>query len=129
MPKKTVSDKNTMIDHEVKCLLRTKYTTYVVIASTLLSKKSNSPTFISKHQTIKSSFNDNRNWLFWSYHKAIHHNKQRSNVITDGYSIACSAKDKAEMFNSYFASIFQPKFDENNLQDDISFVTNSKIGT
>jgi hypothetical protein len=56
-------------------------------------------------EKIKSSFHDNPKF-FWSCNKAIHHNKQRSNVITDGYSIAYSAKDKAEMFNSYFTSIF-----------------------
>jgi hypothetical protein len=47
--------------------------------------------------------------------------------MTDGCSIAFSAKNKAEIFNSYFGSIFQPKSDENNLQDDITFLTNSKM--
>ena len=61
---------------------------------------------------IKHSFADNPK-LFWSYYKAIHSNKQQSSIITHGDIIATTNREKANLFNTYFSSVFQPKSDRN----------------
>ena len=46
---------------------------------------------------------------FWTYYKAIHSNKQQSSVITHGDIIATTNREKVNLFNSCFSSVFQPK--------------------
>ena len=46
--------------------------------------------------------------MFWSYHKAILHHRSAINpVITFNNDTATSPK-KAELFNTYFCSVFRP---------------------
>jgi hypothetical protein len=59
---------------------------------------------------IKHSFVDNPK-LFWSYHKAIHSNKQQPCIVTYSDIIASTNQEKVNLFNSYFCSMFQPKSD------------------
>ena len=66
----------------------------------------------SKHRgylaKIESSFCDNPK-LFWSYHKSIlHHRTGQSNEITYNGVTAKTAKEKADLFNTYFSSVFRP---------------------
>jgi hypothetical protein len=66
----------------------------------------------SKHRgnlaKIESSFCDNLK-LFWSYHKSIlHHRTGHSNEITYNGVTAKTAKEKADLFNTYFSSVFRP---------------------
>ena len=57
---------------------------------------------------IQDSFYDNPK-LFWSYHKAIfHHRATQPPVISYNGNLAKTPFDKAELFNSYFSSVFQP---------------------
>ena len=66
----------------------------------------------SKHQgylaKIESSLCDNPK-MFWSYHKSIlHHRTGQANVITYNGVTAKTAKEKANIFNAYFSSVFRP---------------------
>ena len=47
--------------------------------------------------------------LFWSYHKAILHSRGKPSVVSYNGVTATSSADKAELFNSYFSSIFRPQ--------------------
>ena len=55
---------------------------------------------------IEASFKDNPK-LFWSYHKAILHNREnKSPKITYNGVTAKTAAAKAELLNWYFSSVF-----------------------
>ena len=57
---------------------------------------------------IQDSFQDNPR-LFWSYHKAVfHHRSTQTPTISYKGKLAKTPSDKAELFNSYFSSVFQP---------------------
>ena len=124
VPKKTVSDKNTppWIDREVKYLIKKKYTALRRYRLNQTQRRKENLRRLTqevkdmikrKHEdylaNTKHSFPDNPK-LFWSYHKAIHSNKQQSSsVITHGDIIATTNREKINLFNSYFSSVFQPK--------------------
>ena len=128
VPKKTVSDKNTppWIDREVKYLIKKKYTALRRYRLNQTQRRKENLRRLTqevkdmikrKHEdylaNIKHSFANNPK-LFWSYHKAIHSNKQQtSSVITHGDIIATANREKVNLFNSYFSSVFQPKSDQN----------------
>ena len=61
---------------------------------------------------IESSFDRNPK-IFWSYHKAVLHYKEKHSAAVTYKSItAKNPADKAELFNSYFTSVFaQSAFD------------------
>ena len=130
VPKKTISDKNTppRIDHEVKHLIKKKYTALRRFRlSQTQQRKVNlrrltqevKDTIKRKHEDylakVKNSFVDNPK-LFWSYHKAIHSNNHQSSVITYGDKLATTTREKVELFNSYFSSVFQPKNDQDYIE-------------
>ena len=55
---------------------------------------------------IQDSFQDNPR-LFWSYHKAVfHHRSTQTPTISYKGKLAKTPSDKAELFNSYFSSVF-----------------------
>ena len=57
---------------------------------------------------IEASFKQNPK-LFWSYHKAIlYHRSVLNSIICHNNRIAKTSREKAELFNSYFSSVFQP---------------------
>ena len=57
---------------------------------------------------IESSFNKNPK-IFWSYHKAILHQKEQYNAVVSYKDVtAKTPAEKAELFNSYFSSVFVP---------------------
>ncbi len=57
---------------------------------------------------IKSSFNKNRK-IFWSYYKAILHQKEQDNAVVSYKDVtAKTPAEKAELFNSDFSSVFVP---------------------
>ncbi|CAB4008436.1 Hypothetical predicted protein, partial [Paramuricea clavata] len=69
-------------------------------------KDKNSPPWIDGE--IKESFRSNPK-LFWSYHKAVFHHRSTQNaVISHSGIVAKTPTEKAELFNSYFSSVFQP---------------------
>ncbi|CAB4035733.1 Hypothetical predicted protein [Paramuricea clavata] len=123
IPIRTVKDKNSppWIDKEVRQLIRKKYKVlkqYRRNKSADRKRKLRSVTqqikylIRSKHRgylaKIESSFCDNPK-LFWSYHKSIiHHRTGQSNEITYNGFTAKTAKEKADLFNTYFSSVFHP---------------------
>ena len=123
IPMRTVKDKNSppWIDKEVRQLIRKKYKAlkqYRRNKSADRKRKLRSVTqqikylIQSKHRgylaKIESSFCDNPK-LFWTYHQSIlHHRTGQSNEITYNGVTAKTAKEKADLFNTYFSSVFRP---------------------
>ena len=71
-----------------------------------------------KHQNyllkIRESFRNNPK-LFWSYHKAVfHHRSSQNAIISHNNIVAKTPTKKAELFNSYFSSVFQPSTSKTN---------------
>ena len=59
-------------------------------------------------EKIEASFRDNPK-IFWKHHKAIlNHRSALNPVITFNNRVAKSPKEKAELFNDYFCSVFGP---------------------
>ena len=57
---------------------------------------------------IEISFKENPK-LFWNYHKAaLHHRSALNHVILHNDETAATPKQKPELFNSYFCSVFRP---------------------
>ena len=80
---------------------------------------------------IESSFCSNPK-TFWSYHKAMLHNRTDQNTrITYNGITAKTSREKAELFNSYFASVFQTsrsnKSTENDDYDDTPSKTHVEL--
>jgi hypothetical protein len=66
---------------------------------------------------IEGSFKDNPK-LFWSYHKAIlHHHGKSTSKITHNGKTATTPAGKAELFNSYFSSVFRPPSSQQDIDN------------
>lgn len=123
IPKKKIKDVNSppWIDGEVRYLLKKKYsalkkyrlnkTEARKLKLRHLSQNVKNLIKFKRQQyltKIKSSLSDNPK-LFWSFHKAILHHRSTPSVITYNGITAKTPKEKADLFNLYFASIFQPR--------------------
>ena len=77
---------------------------------------------------IESLFNQNPN-IFWSYHKAIlHYKEQHSAAVTYKSVTAINPAEKAELFNSYFTSVFVPSQSTCDFHSSLdSFNSNTQI--
>ena len=79
------------LSQKVKYLIRAKHLEYSI--------------YLKK---IEGSFKDNPK-LFWSCNKAIlHHHGKSTSKITQNGKTATTPAGKAELFNSYFSSVFRP---------------------
>lgn len=123
IPMRIVKDTNSppWIDKDVRTLIRKKYQAlkkYRINKSADRKRKLRSVSqqikylIRSKHREylakIENSFFDNPK-LFWSYHKAITHcRSSQSSEITYNGATAKTAKEKANLFNTYFSSVFRP---------------------
>ena len=123
VPVKTIKDINSpqWIDGEVRQLVRKKYAALkkfrqnrsIIRKQKLRCISQNIKSLIRKKhreylERVESSFNKNPKF-FWSYHKAIlHHKEQHNAVVTYKYITAKTPTEKAELFNSYFSSMFVP---------------------
>ena len=123
VPTKCVKDTNSppWIDAKVRHLMRKKYTALRNYRKNRMAeRKSRLRTLCqqikyairNKHKSylakIEASFKQNPK-LFWSYHKAIlHHRSVLNSIICHNNRIAKTSREKAELFNSYFSSVFQP---------------------
>ncbi|CAB4006426.1 Hypothetical predicted protein, partial [Paramuricea clavata] len=123
IPVKKVKDKNSppWIDGEVRYHIRKKYAALKKYRKTRTDYRKRKLREISqtikylvrtKHRDyllkIKESFRSNPK-LFWSYHKAVFHHRSTQNaVISHNGIVAKTPTEKAELFNSYFSSVFQP---------------------
>ena len=123
VPTKVVKDTNSppWIDGEVRHLIRKKYTALrkyrlkktperKVKLRSLCQQVKN--VIRKKHKKyldkIEISFKENPK-LFWNYHKAaLHHRSALNPVILHNNETATTPKQKAELFNSYFCSVFRP---------------------
>ena len=123
VPTKVVKDTNSppWIDGEVRHLIRKKYTALCkyrlkktperkVKLRTLCQQVKN--IIRKKHKKyldkMEISFTENPK-LFWNYHKAaLHHRSALNPVILHNDKTATTPKQKAELFNSYFCSVFRP---------------------
>ena len=109
------------IDKEVRVLIRKKYNAlkkYRMNRSIIRKRKLRSITqqtkllIRRKHlehlAKIEGFFCDNPK-LFWSYHKAIlHHRAAQNHKITYNGVTAKTAKERSNIFNTYFSSVFRP---------------------
>ena len=127
IPIKTVKDTNSppWMDSDARHYLRKKYTALrkyrrrrTATNKLKLRTLSQEVKYVirSKHRDylkkIESSFKDNPK-LFWSYHKAVLHSCGKPSVISYNGATATSSADKAELFNSYFSSVFRPQLTTN----------------
>ena len=129
IPIKKVKDKNSppWIDGEVIYHIREKYAalkkyrkTRTEYCKRKLRKISQTVKYLvkRKHQNyllkIRESFRNNPK-LFWSYHKAVfHHRSSQNAIISHNNIVAKTPTKKAELFNSYFSSVFQPSTSKTN---------------
>jgi hypothetical protein len=137
IPTRTIKDKKCppWIDAEVRHFIRKKYEALRKfrkdrsdIRKQNLRELSQKVKYLirAKHREylkkIEGSFKDNPK-LFWSYHKAIlHHHGKSTSKITHNGKTATTPAGKAELFNSYFSSVFrhlssQQDIDNTNLLD------------
>ena len=123
VPIKNVKDANSppWIDGEVMHFIRKKYSALkkyrkcrTDYRKRKLRKISQTIKYLVKRKhrdyllKIQDSFQDNPR-LFWSYHKAVfHHRSTQTPAISYKGKLAKTPSDKAELFNSYFSSVFQP---------------------
>ena len=123
IPVKIVKDVNSppWIDGEVRYFIRKKYSALKKYRNCRtdyrkrkLRELSQTVKYLIKRKhhehllKIQDSFHDNPK-LFWSYHKAIfHHRSTQPPVISYNGNLVKTPFDKAELFNSYFSSVFQP---------------------
>ena len=74
---------------------------------------------------IETSLKDNPK-MFWKYHKSIlHHHSSLNPIITFNNCTAKSPKEKAELFNTYFCSVFRTAQTAMNPDASISSMTSS----
>ena len=72
---------------------------------------------------IEASLKDNPK-MFWKYHKSILHRRSSLNpIITFNNCTAKSPKEKAELFNTYFCSVFRAAKTAMNSDVSISLIT------
>ncbi|CAB4010566.1 Hypothetical predicted protein [Paramuricea clavata] len=123
VPVKTIKDINSpqWIDGEVRQLVRKKYAALkkfrqnrsIIRKQKLRCISQNIKSLIRKKhreylERVECSFNKNPKF-FWSYHQAIlHHKEQHNAVVTYKDITAKTPAEKAELFNSYFSSVFVP---------------------
>ena len=135
VPVKVIADRNTppWIDSEVRYLIRKKYTAL----SKYRLEKTDTCTRKLKLRTISRNVKNlirrkHREYLhkiesslcsnpktFWSYHKAMLHNRtdQNSRITYNGVT-AKTSREKAELFNSYFVSVFRNSRPNKSMEND-----------
>jgi hypothetical protein len=128
VPIKTIQDTNSppWIDGEVRHLIRKKYTALRKLRTLCQQIKY---VIRAKHKLylakIEASLNENPK-MFWKYHKAIlHHHTSLNPTITFNNRTAKSPKEKAELFNTYFFSVFRSAKTIMNPDDSTSFLISS----
>ena len=135
IPTKTITDKNTppWIDKDVRHLIHKKYTILKKYRQNKSEERKRKLRVISqniktlmknKHREyldkIESSFKSNSK-AFWSYHKAVlHHRASHNAVLKYNGTIAKSSKEKAELFNLYFSSVFSTPDVNTNYDNEIN---------
>ena len=123
IPTKIVKDTNSppWIDGEVRHLIRKKYTALRNYRKNKTAERKLKLRTLcqqikyairAKHKIylakIEASFKEKPK-IFWKYHKAILNFRSALNpVITFNNHIAKSPREKAELFNTYFCSVFRP---------------------
>ena len=123
IPTKIVKDTNSppWIDVEVRHLIRKKYTALRNYRKNKTAERKLKLRTLcqqikyairAKHKIylakIEASFKEKPK-IFWKYHKAILNFRSALNpVITFNNHIAKSPREKAEIFNTYFCSVFRP---------------------
>ena len=121
VPVKVIKDTNSppWIDGEIRHLLRKKYRALKKYRENRTEQRkrklrslSNDIKILVRHKhrdylnKIVGSFCENPK-LFWSYHKAVlHHRSGVDSVITHNGQTAKTSGEKAELFNTYFCSVF-----------------------
>ncbi|CAB3986139.1 Hypothetical predicted protein [Paramuricea clavata] len=131
IPVKVVTDTNSppWIDGDVRHLLRKKYAALKRFRQSRTSARKQKQRTLSqsvkylvrqKHRDylgkVKDSFAENPK-LFWRYHKSVrrHQVSNRPEIVYNGET-AKTAAHKAELFNTYFSSVFTSPRSSTNLE-------------
>ena len=131
IPMKVVTDTNSppWIDGEVRHLLRKKYSALKRFRQSRTNARKQKLRTLSqsvkylvrqKHrgylEKVKDSFAENPK-LFWRYHKSVrrHRVRNRPEIVYNGET-AKTAAHKAELFNTYFSSVFTSPRSSTNLE-------------
>ncbi|CAB4033496.1 Hypothetical predicted protein [Paramuricea clavata] len=131
IPMKVVTDTNSppWIDGEVRHLLRKKYAALKRFRQSRTNARKQKLRTLSqsvkylvrqKHrdylEKVKDSFAENPK-LFWRYHKSVrrHRVNNRPEIVFNGET-AKTAAHKAELFNTYFSSVFTSPRSSTNLE-------------
>ena len=131
IPMKVVTDTNSppWIDGEVRHLLWKKYAALKRFRQSRTNARKQKLRTLSqsvkylvrqKHrdylEKVKDSFAENPK-LFWRYHKSVHRHRVRNRpeIVYNGET-AKTAAHKAELFNTYFSSVFTSPRSSTNLE-------------
>ena len=144
-PVKTITDINSppWIDSEVRHLVRKKYTALKKYCMNKSDSRKLKLRTISRNvkrlvrrkhfeyrHKIESSLRSNSK-TFWSYHKSMLRNRtDRDTPLSYNGITAKTSREKAELFNSYFASVFRmPEPNENaeNYDFDTALSTHAEL--